>query len=93
MPAQIALAWTLLNPAVSTTLLGARTLKQLEDNLGALALRLSDSQRAHLEQVSAITLGFPHDLLRQPMVVQFTTGGAPLGTAAPGPTSDGHCSD
>jgi aryl-alcohol dehydrogenase-like predicted oxidoreductase len=37
MPTQVALAWTLLNPAVSTTLLGARTLKQLEDNLGALA--------------------------------------------------------
>jgi aryl-alcohol dehydrogenase-like predicted oxidoreductase len=37
MPAQIALAWTLLNPAVSTPLLGTRSLKQLEDNLGALA--------------------------------------------------------
>jgi aryl-alcohol dehydrogenase-like predicted oxidoreductase len=34
--AQIAIAWTLLNPAIAAPMLGARTLKQLEDNLGAL---------------------------------------------------------
>jgi aryl-alcohol dehydrogenase-like predicted oxidoreductase len=73
--ARVALAWTLLNPGVTTTLLGARTLKQLEDNLGALDVSLSAEQRARLEEVSAITLGFPHDLLRQPTMVQSITGG------------------
>ncbi len=33
-PSQVALAWTLLNPAVTAPIIGARTLSQLEDNLG-----------------------------------------------------------
>jgi len=77
-PAQVALAWTLLNSAVAATLLGARTIKQLEDNLGALDVSLSEQQRARLEKVSAITLGFPHDLLFQPVIVQSLTGGTAL---------------
>jgi aryl-alcohol dehydrogenase-like predicted oxidoreductase len=77
-PAQIALAWTLLNPCVAATLLGARTLKQFEDNLGALDVSFTDEQRARLEQVSAITLGFPHDMLRQPSIAQSIGGGAAL---------------
>ena len=77
-PAQVALAWTLLNPGVATTLLGARTLKQLESNLGALDVMLSDAQIARLDEASAIALGFPHDLLRQPMIVQSMTGGTAL---------------
>ncbi len=39
-PAQVALAWTLRNPAVTAPIIGARTLAQLEDNLGALRRRL-----------------------------------------------------
>ncbi|WP_437730778.1 aldo/keto reductase [Sorangium sp. So ce1335] len=66
-PAQIALAWTLLHPAVTAPILGARTLKQLEDNLGALDVRLTDGQRARLERASAVELGFPHDFLARPM--------------------------
>jgi aryl-alcohol dehydrogenase-like predicted oxidoreductase len=77
-PAQVALAWTLLNPAVTAPLLGARTLKQLGDNLGALEVMLGEEQQARLEAASAIELGFPHDLLRRPMMVQAITGGAPL---------------
>lgn len=65
-PAQVALAWTLLNPAVTSTILGARTLAQLEDNLGALDLRFDDDQIARLDAVSRIDLGFPHDFLASP---------------------------
>ena len=43
-PAQVALAWTLLNPSVAAPLLGARTLRQLEDNLGALKVELAEEQ-------------------------------------------------
>jgi aryl-alcohol dehydrogenase-like predicted oxidoreductase len=77
-PAQIALAWTLLNPAVAATLLGARTVKQLDDNLGALAVSFSDSQRQRLDDASAVTLGFPHDLLLRPMSALAVTGGTAL---------------
>ena len=34
--AQLAIAWCLLNPNVSTVILGASKLRQLEENLGAL---------------------------------------------------------
>ena len=34
--AQVALAWLLARPAVTSVILGARTLEQLDDNLGAV---------------------------------------------------------
>jgi aryl-alcohol dehydrogenase-like predicted oxidoreductase len=65
-PAQVAIAWTLLNPAVTAPIVGARTLSQLEDNLGALDVIFTESQLATLETASAVDLGFPHELLNRP---------------------------
>ena len=62
-PAQAALAWTLLHPAVTSPILGTRTLAQLDDNLGALELAFSDEQIAKLDAASRIERGFPHDFL------------------------------
>jgi aryl-alcohol dehydrogenase-like predicted oxidoreductase len=62
--AQVALAWTLLNPAVTSPIIGARTLAQFEDNLAALDVRFSDEQISRLDAASKIELGFPHDLLK-----------------------------
>lgn len=66
-PAQVAIAWTLLNPAVTAPIIGARTAAQLEDNLGALDVVLSDEQRARLEAASAVEPGFPHEFLARPL--------------------------
>jgi aryl-alcohol dehydrogenase-like predicted oxidoreductase len=66
-PSQVALAWTLLNPAVASPIMGARTLAQFEDNLGALEVTMTDDQRARLDAASAISLGFPHEFLARPM--------------------------
>jgi len=66
-PAQVALAWTLLNPTVTSPIVGVRTLKQLEDNLGALDVVFSEAQRKRLDEISAIELGFPHAMLTRPM--------------------------
>jgi aryl-alcohol dehydrogenase-like predicted oxidoreductase len=63
--AQVALAWTLLNPAVVSPLIGARTPAQLTDNLAALDVSLSTAQLARLEAASRIEMGFPHDMLRE----------------------------
>lgn len=60
---RVALAWTLLNPAVTAPIIGARTLAQLEEDLGALELELSPDQRAWLEDASAIEPSFQHELL------------------------------
>jgi hypothetical protein len=46
----VALAWTLTNPAVTALIIGARTLAQLDDNLGALGLELSEEQLARLDE-------------------------------------------
>ena len=53
--AQMALAWTLRDERVTSTLIGARTVEQLEDSLGALA-RLDFSAR-ELETLDQITRG------------------------------------
>lgn len=77
-PAQVAIAWTLANSAVTAPIIGARTTAQLDDNLKALNLRLGDDQLARLEAASAVELGFPHDFLRLPMVRTVMFGGVEL---------------
>jgi aryl-alcohol dehydrogenase-like predicted oxidoreductase len=60
---QVALAWTLLNPAVTSTIIGARTLAQFEDNLAALEVEFSSDQITRLDAASRIELGFPHEMI------------------------------
>jgi len=59
-PAQIALAWLLTRPSVSSLVIGARTEAQLEDNLKAAALTLSTDEIAQLEAVSRPPLLYPY---------------------------------
>jgi len=65
-PAQVALAWLLHNPGVDSPVLGVRTPAQLEDNLGALRVDLSQDQLARLHDVSAVPKVFPMDVLTGP---------------------------
>ncbi|GAB2813271.1 aldo/keto reductase [Actinoallomurus bryophytorum] len=74
-PSQVALAWTMRDPRVTAPIIGARTLDQFEDNLGALGLTLPDAALADLEAASAIELGFPHDFLNRPMTRGVMYGG------------------
>ncbi|MCW2849085.1 MAG: aryl-alcohol dehydrogenase [Marmoricola sp.] len=50
--AQVALSWVTNRPAVTSTILGARTLEQLEDNLGSVDLALSEDEQALLDEAS-----------------------------------------
>ena len=50
--AQVALAWTAAQPAITSVILGARTVDQLNDNLGAAQLVLSAGELAQLSDVS-----------------------------------------
>lgn len=59
-PAQVALAWLLGRPAVTSVIIGARTDDQLRDNLGAADLVLTADERAALDEVSAPDLVYPH---------------------------------
>ncbi|GAA0349232.1 aldo/keto reductase [Actinoallomurus spadix] len=73
-PAQVGLAWVLRKPGVTAPIIGARTPAQLEDNLGALEVDLTDSQLARLDEASAIELGAPHDLLASAHIRNVTRG-------------------
>ena len=50
--AEVALAWLTARPAVSSTILGARTLDQLEANLRSAGLRLTTAETAALDAAS-----------------------------------------
>jgi aryl-alcohol dehydrogenase-like predicted oxidoreductase len=50
---QVALAWLLSRRAVTSVILGARTLEQLQQNLGAVDLVLTPAELARLDEVSA----------------------------------------
>ena len=50
--AQVALAWVTQRPGVTSTILGTRTVEQLDDNLGAAGLELDREQVARLDEVS-----------------------------------------
>jgi aryl-alcohol dehydrogenase-like predicted oxidoreductase len=58
--AQVALAWLLSRPTVSTVIVGARTDEQLADNLKAADLTLSADELARLEKVSRQDLLYPY---------------------------------
>ena len=73
-PAQVGLAWALRNQGVTAPIIGARTPAQLEDNLGALEVDLTAAQLARLDEVSAIELGAPHDLLASDHIRTVTRG-------------------
>jgi aryl-alcohol dehydrogenase-like predicted oxidoreductase len=58
--AQVALAYLLQRPAVTTLVIGARTSEQLADNLAAVDLKLGAEERKRLDEVSAPTLLYPY---------------------------------
>ncbi len=62
---QVALAWLRAQPIVTSVILGARTLSQLEDNLGAANLELSAEEIAKLNQASAPPELYPYNLIEK----------------------------
>jgi aryl-alcohol dehydrogenase-like predicted oxidoreductase len=58
--AQVALAYLLGRPAVTSLVIGARTSEQLADNLAAADLVLSEPERARLDEVSRQPLLYPY---------------------------------
>lgn len=50
---QIALAWQLSDPLITSPIIGPRTLEQLHDNLGAVGVRLEEAEKKVLDEASA----------------------------------------
>jgi aryl-alcohol dehydrogenase-like predicted oxidoreductase len=57
--AQVALAWLLAKPVVTTVIIGAKTVEQLDDNLAAVDLVLTPDDLARLDAVSALPSEYP----------------------------------
>jgi aryl-alcohol dehydrogenase-like predicted oxidoreductase len=90
-PARVALAWVQGKPGVASTIIGARTVDQLDDNVAALSLKLTPEQIAQLDGLSKPMLNFPAMFLRG--APSFMHGGLTVnGVSAPknplAPSSD-----
>ena len=80
--ARIALAWVQAQPAVTSTIIGARRLAQLEDNLKALDVKLSAEELGRLDALTKPTFGFPQNM--QPWFPAIHHGGTSVnGVFAP----------
>jgi aryl-alcohol dehydrogenase-like predicted oxidoreductase len=56
---QVTLAWLLSQEAVTSVIIGAKRLSQLEDNLGAVAIELTSEDLKRLDEVSALPIEYP----------------------------------
>lgn len=57
--AQVALAWLLHQPVVTTVIIGAKRLDQLEDNLASVDVTLSADELARIDEVSRLAPEYP----------------------------------
>jgi aryl-alcohol dehydrogenase-like predicted oxidoreductase len=57
--AQVALAWLLRKPAVTSVIIGAKNRDQLTDNIDAVRLNLTAEEMRKLDEVSALTVEYP----------------------------------
>ena len=51
-PGQVALAWCKEQPGITSPIIGPRTMEQLEDNLGATAVEITEEDRERLDEVA-----------------------------------------
>ena len=72
-PSQVAIAWVAGKGALP--IIGPRTTRQLDDNLGATQVELTTGQIARLDEASAIPPVFPYTLLEEREYRQRATGG------------------
>ena len=90
---RLALAWLHSRPGVVSTIIGARTMQQLEDNLGSLDVQPTSAMLQKLDELTTPTLDFPSKFLEY--VIQASSGGLTInGKTTPvwpmSPANDGE---
>lgn len=75
-PAQVAIRWVMQQGPMHIPIVGATKPAQLVDCLGAVNISLPEEALQRLREISAIEMGFPHDFLVQPGVIDVLYGGA-----------------
>jgi aryl-alcohol dehydrogenase-like predicted oxidoreductase len=82
--ARVALAWVRQKPFVTSTIIGAKNLEQLNDNLEAVSLTLSPEEIARLDEVSAERPQYPHWMIKRNNATRVPTG-EPVKVGGPPP--------
>ncbi|XP_059085590.1 1-deoxyxylulose-5-phosphate synthase YajO-like [Tigriopus californicus] len=63
--AQVAIRWLLQRPNVPSVVIGAKTLGQLQDNLGAVSFQLSLEEMKSLDEASALPAPYPYEMIQR----------------------------
>lgn len=74
-PALVALKWTMQQPLSVIPIVGATKEEQLQQNLKTIGLTIPEEDMKHLDEVSAIDLGFPGRFFKEEGVQMNTYGG------------------
>jgi diketogulonate reductase-like aldo/keto reductase len=82
--ARVAIAWLVQKPGVTSTLIGARRIPQLEDNLKALDVKLTPADIAKLDALTKPTFGFPQSM--EPYFPAIHNGGTTVNGVAAAPS-------
>jgi aryl-alcohol dehydrogenase-like predicted oxidoreductase len=73
--ANVALKWTMQQPLSVIPVVGATRVEQLEQNLRTIDVVIPDEDMKHLDEISAIDLGFPMKFFKEEAVQINTYGG------------------
>ena len=76
-PARISLAWLLTKPVVTSVIIGAKRLDQLQDNLAAVDLHLTPDEIRQLDEVSALPPEYPGWMLPRQGATRLHPGPRP----------------
>jgi len=87
-PAQVALNWVATQPGITSTIIGATKLAQLEDNLAALDFQIPAELRNRLDEVSAIEAVHPYVFYGEPFR-SMINGGTPSAAWEPARATGG----
>ncbi len=75
-PAQVALNWVATRPGVTSTILGATKVAQLDDNIASLDFTIPAELRARLDEVSAIPPLHPYSFFQPALQERVASSGA-----------------
>jgi aryl-alcohol dehydrogenase-like predicted oxidoreductase len=81
-PAQVALNWVITQPGVTSTIIGATKISQLNDNLQAAEISIPPDLRKHLDETSALEAVHPY-IFFSGNIQDMVTGGTSVRTWAP----------
>jgi aryl-alcohol dehydrogenase-like predicted oxidoreductase len=77
-PAQVALNWVTNRPGVSSTIIGATKMAQLEDNLAALDFTIPAELNARLDEISALETPYPYYFFTGQQFREMVSGGTKI---------------